>query len=134
MKQDYIGFHCTKTYAKGKNATLERNIEEAKKKFGVQNVKVIQIFLGSPRSFATAIKEENEKSLKTYITQNDMTVIAHCRYFCVPFSSQVKENINSFMRREWDLAHRCGVYGMVLHLYRYTKEVVKDTLINLKLN
>lgn len=133
MEKGLIGMHVCRDYVKSKNATIEQNIEAAKKKFSLNKLKIVQIFLGPPHNFTVSIKPENEKSLKEYIKKTGTTVIAHCRYFCVPFSSDVKPKINLFMQREWRLAHRCGIKGVVIHLYKYPKEVVIKRLLDLDL-
>lgn len=134
MEYGVIGFHVNRDYIKKKGATIEQNIEVAKKKLGIKNLKVVQIFLGPPRNFAVSVKQDGEESLKTFIELSGMTIVAHARYFCVPFSSGVKESILLFMQREWRLAARCGIMGIVLHLYRYPKEVVTKRLLDLDLD
>jgi endonuclease IV len=129
-----IGFHCDRSYLKKKGATIEQHIEAAKKKLAISNLKVVQIFTGPPQNFTFSINEEGEKSLKEYINKTGMTIIAHGRYFEVPFSTQVKPGILHFMQREWKLAERSGIKGIVLHLYRYPKEIVTEKLVDLKLN
>lgn len=129
-----IGLHVDRNYLKKKGATIEQHIEEAKKKLAIPNLKIAQIFLGPPRTFKISVTEAGEKSLKEYIKTTGMTIVAHARYFCVPFSSEVKEGIRHFMQREWQLAKRCGIKGIVLHLYRYSKELVTERLIALKLD
>jgi endonuclease IV len=134
MNEGLIGFHCGRDYMKKKGATIEQHIEAAKKKLAIPNLKIVQIFMGPPRNFQVSITEAGEKSLLEYIKKTGMTIIAHCRYFCVPFSSEVKPAINHFMQREWKLAKRCGIKGVVIHLYRFPRELVTERLVKLELD
>ena len=134
MQQELIGMHVSRDYIKGKSVNIEQHIEAAKKRYKLPNLKVVQIFLGPPHNFNVSVTEAGEKSLKEYIKKTGITVIAHCRYFCVPFSAEVKPKINHFMQREWKLAKRCGIKGIVVHLYRFPKELVTERLVELKLD
>lgn len=132
MEQGLIGLHVSRDYVK--KGTIEQNIEAAKKRFGLKTLKVVQVFLGSPRTFKISLTKLDEKSLKTFIHKNKMDVYAHAPYPLAIFSQAVKPSTLGFAKHLFNVAERSGVIGVVLHLYKYPANIVIDTLKNLQLN
>ena len=117
MEQGLIGLHVSRDYVR--KGTIEQNIEAAKKEFHLKNLKVVQIFLGSPRTFKISLTELDEKSLKIFIQQNKMKVYAHAPYPLAIFSQTVKPSTLGFAKHLFNVADRAGLEGVVLHLYKY---------------
>ena len=132
MEQGLIGLHVSRDYVR--KGTIEQNIEAAKKEFHLKNLKVVQIFLGSPRTFKISLTELDEKSLKIFIQQNKMKVYAHAPYPLAIFSQTVKPSTLGFAKHLFNVADRAGLEGVVLHLYKYPSNIVIDTLKELQLN
>lgn len=131
-EEGLIGFHVNRSYVK--KGTIEQNIEVAKRKLGLKQLKVVQIFLGSPRTFGISLNTETEKSLKIFGQHHGMKIYAHAPYPMVIFSSAVKASTLSFTKHFFNVAARAGIYGIVIHFYKYPRNTVVDTLKKLELN
>ena len=127
-----IGFHVNRDYVK--KGTIEQNIEAAKRKFGLKQLKVVQIFLGSPRTFKISLDEETEKSLNVFSKHQGIRIYAHAPYPMIIFSSAVKPSTLGFTKHFFNVAARAGVFGVVIHLYKYPRNTVIDRLKQLNLN
>ena len=97
---NHIGFHVNRKYSKSKLATIEQHIEEAKKKYDVEDVTVFQIFVATPRGFQLSIKDNAIKSIKEYIKKNKITLYAHGRYLMYHGLVKLKKVLRHLLRKK----------------------------------
>lgn len=106
----------------------------------------LQIFASNPRSIN--VKDYNKKFLgnteeiQSYITKNNFKLVIHSPY-TINLASPLMINkrlINlddcywiKIILKELEIAHLFGAIGCVIHTGKYTKQSIKDGLINMKI-
>lgn len=86
------------------------------------SVKVISIFVGSPRVRIITLKEDEQKELKKMIKETGLRVIAHSSYAGSPWNGN-PEAI-AYIKKEIQVCLNSSIEGLVLHLPKKDPSVV----------
>ena len=98
------------------------------------NIKTIQIFTGSPKSYQRKNLDKNEENKILQIKEKyDMKIYIHS-IFIINLSRNFNNLINNYLQLEFNIANKIKSNGVVFHVGKQVTLSKKEAMCNMKIN